>query len=239
MEQSKELENRVVKPEVSIMANDESKRLISIESETEMDNFISQFENFVSENTGVDKTEEEKDELYASAQIYILDLRNKLKDLKSNFYFNRKQYQFLTNLILQKMEYDVNTVFVALELKELMLNMRDVKFSNDKDLDLVEMTPTEVTYLYHIISTHKVRGLTDDAYNFANVLRRIGEVSKIINYYDAAVKRLSTELSTWAVNMGGGELLSEVDDTVQPMTLVSSNDISTKDHDEVVEKSIN
>jgi hypothetical protein len=41
--------------------------------------------------------------------------------------------------------------------------------------NLVRWTPTEVTYLYHIISTHKVRGLTSDAFNFANILRRIGE----------------------------------------------------------------
>ena len=128
------------------------------------------------------------------------------------------------------MEYDVDTVFVAMELKELLLGMREVKFLNDKEIKSSEMTPTEITYLYHLISKHKVKGLTDDSYSFANVLRRIGEVSKIINYYDTTMKGLVSELTTWIVGLGGGELLDELsDDSVQTIALQSNTHDESKE----------
>ena len=103
------------------------------------------------------------------------------------------------------MEYDVNTVFVALELRELMSNMKELQYVDDMTLLSIDMTATEITYLYHLISTHKVKGLTKDAYLFASVLRRIGEISKIINYYDNESKVLVNDVTIWAAGFGGVE----------------------------------
>ncbi len=205
------LENSVVKPSMVILIDGVENRMISVESEVTMDKYIDEFNAFIKDNTGLDSTEEEKDQLYANGQSYIISLRNDLRDLKMSFYFNRRQYQFLTDLILKKMEYDVNTVFIAIELSDLMINMKKIKFEDDKEVNFSEMTPTELTYLYHIISTYKVKGLRDESHHFVNVLRRIGDMSKIIKYYDTYKEDLTSKLTNWAANMGGGELENELD----------------------------
>jgi len=87
----------------------------------------------------------------------------------------------------------------------------DYIFEDDKEVNFSEMTPTELTYLYHIISTYKVKGLRDESHHFVNVLRRIGDMSKIIKYYDTYKEDLTSKLTNWAANMGGGELENELD----------------------------
>jgi hypothetical protein len=92
-----------------------------------------------------------------------------------------------------------------------MAGMKDLKYKDDKECLPTDMTPTEVTYLYHLISTHKVKGLTRDAYTFASILRRIGEISKIVNYYDNESKNLTKDIAIWAANLGGSELVRELE----------------------------
>jgi hypothetical protein len=72
--------------------------------------------------------------------------------------------------------------------------MRDMNFSNDTDLVPVPVNATEITYIYHLIADHKVKGLTKSAYLFAQILRRIGDISKVFNYYDTAGKNLNGDI---------------------------------------------
>ncbi len=199
---TQQIETHVVKPETYFTLGGENHVIIPNTSENKMDTLIEDFHSYIKSNVGTDLSEEDKDQLYGNAQNFIKDLKRELRDAKFNFFLNRRQYSFLTTLVLQKMEYDVNTVFIAIEIRDLMVTLKDMEFKNDDEIKSCQMTPTEVTYLYHIISTHKVRGLTSDAFNFANILRRIGEISKIINYYDNSSKSLTEDLSTWAYNMG-------------------------------------
>lgn len=195
-------ETNVVKPQTSFMVNDVSNRYLSTEDEVALDNALKTAEDFMVNNSGVDSTEEEKDALYNNAQILYKDLYKLVRDNKYQFYMNRTQYKFLTDLLLTKLEYDVDNIFIAIELTTLLASMKDAKFKNDDDLISFAVTATEMTYIYHLISKHKVKGLTKDAFTFSQVLMRIGDLSKIINYYDAAVKQLNTDIQTWAVSMG-------------------------------------
>ena len=62
-----------------------------------------------------------------------------------------------------------------------------------------------------MIQTHKVKGLTQQAYTFASLLTRIGDVSKLINYYDAKAKSLVEDIQKWALSLDGNEsIMSEV-----------------------------
>ena len=102
----------------------------------------------------------------------------------------------MTDLILNKLEYDVNTVFFAIELRDLFDIMKSTKYSGNEYIPY-KVNATEVTYIYHLISKHKVKGLTKDAYTFANILKRIGSISKIFNYYDTTGKNLSNDIQDW------------------------------------------
>jgi hypothetical protein len=191
------IETNVIKPEIGFLHAEEEKLILTNEFESKLDSKITEIEEYMKNNDGKGKSEEEKDNLYKNAQILWKEYTTILKDTKYSFYLNRPQYTFVTDLILRKIDYDVNTVFFAIELTDLLGTMKGVKFSDDEELIGFPVDATEITYIYHLISTHKVKGLSKDAYTFAQVLRRIGEISKIFNYYDAAAKNASSDIQNW------------------------------------------
>lgn len=198
------IQTNVVKPEVKFLSNEQEYILISSESENLLDGKINEIEKFM-EQDGKGKTDEEKDTLYRDAQILWKEYADAMKTAKYNFHLNRPQWKFLTDLLLTKLEYDVNTLFFAIELVDLLGSMRETgKYANDKDLNEFPVNATEITYIYHLISNHKIKGLTKDTFLFSEVLVKIGDISKLFNYYDAVGKNLSTEIQDWVATFEDG-----------------------------------
>jgi len=79
--------------------------------------------------------------------------------------------------------------------------MNGTKFADDIEIKPFKANATEITYMYHLIQSFKVKGLTKEAYTFSKILRRIGDISKIISYYDANAKNLTDEISKWALSL--------------------------------------
>jgi hypothetical protein len=215
------IEVNTVKPAVDFFENELSNRLISIESESLLDSNIESCESYMKDNPITqDVPEGEVDKLYESAKSLYSEFVENFKGTKFNFYLNRPQYNLLTDILIKKLEYDVNTVFVAIELTELLGKMADSKYKNDTDLIQFELDSTQLVYMYHLIQTHKVKGLTKEAYTFAKLLIRFGDVSKLINYYDTCAKNLSGDIQSWVamIPKGGvvsGETLSPVIEEVE------------------------
>lgn len=191
------IETNVIKPEISFMEKEIEYKILTNEFEHNLDVKITEVENYISSNNGKGKSEEEKDELYKNAQELWREYALTLRDTKYNLHLNRSQYQFLTDLILTKLEYDVNTVFLAIELTDLLGSMEGTKYNDNDSLMAFQVNATEITYIYHLIATHKVKGLGKSAYTFAQILRRIGDISKVFNYYDTSGKNLSTDIQDW------------------------------------------
>lgn len=195
------IQTNVVKPKLSFYENEKEHVILKSDFEVELDRKEAEIEKYMSENEGKDKSDEEKDELYRQAQILWNDYADEMREAKYQFYLNRPQYNFLTDLILTKMEYDVNTVFLAIELSNTLRRLKETQnFNDDKELNGFEVNATEITYIYHLISKHKVKGLDKKSYSFAEVLKRIGDISKIVNYYDGIGKNLSTEIQNWVAS---------------------------------------
>lgn len=205
------IETNVVKPEVRFFENDSENLIIDAFNEALLDGKVSSIESYIDNNSGKGKTDEEKDELYRNAQDLWKEYTSTLKDAKYNFHLNRPQWKFLTDLILSKLEYDVNTVFFAIELTNLLGTMRDVKYANDTELVAFPVNATEITYIYHLISKHKVKGLTKDSYLFSEILVRIGNISKVFNYYDTYAKNLSTEIQDWVASFEEGIIVENIE----------------------------
>jgi uncharacterized protein YjaG (DUF416 family) len=197
------IETNVVKPEIKFVTNENEYTLIDTLNEATLDNAIVEIEKFINQS-GKGKTDSEKDELYQGAQDLWNEYAGNMKNAKYNFHLSRPQWKFLTDLLLSKLEYDVNTVFFAIELVELLGTMRDMKFSDDKELRYVAVNATEITYVYHLISKHKVKGLTKDSFLFSEILMKIGDISKIFNYYDAVGKNLSVDIQNWVATFEEG-----------------------------------
>jgi hypothetical protein len=198
------IETNVVKPEIKVLESGKEMILLDNESEKVLDSKIETIVKYISENNGKGKTDKEKDELYLQAQGLWKEFIDSLKEVKYNFHLNRNQHKFLTDLILNKLEYDVNSVFFAIELRELFDILKENKYKNDVDFVSYPVNATEITYIYHLISKHKVRGLTKDSYLFAEVLMKIGNISKVFNYYDATGKNLSTDIQDWVLTFEEG-----------------------------------
>lgn len=193
-----EIQTNVVKPNLAFTYDGNEYLVLDKELETTLDNKVEEIYDFMTANlsNGQNGTEGEKDQLYGKSQTLWSEYAELLKNTKYNFYLNQKQYTFLTGLLNSKMEYDVNTVFFAIELAETLLNFRDVKYVGNEILPN-PVNATEITYIYHLISGHKVKGITNDAYRFSEILVRIGNISKVFNYYDNLGKTLSSDIQTW------------------------------------------
>ena len=226
------MENKIqvntVKPELSFYENDEMNRLLGFDSELLLDSKIESVEIFMKNNTGAGLSELEKDALYADCQKIYVEYKKSLRDVKFNLYLNRPQYNFLTDVLLKKLEYDVNTVFIAIELSKMLASMEGTKYLNDTDIKVFEVDATELTYVYHLIQPYKVKGLTKEAYTFSKLLVRIGELSKVINYYDASAKNLAEDIQNWAIRLDG-----PVDPIVQAQVLPSAEQTTESDKPEV------
>jgi len=212
------IETNVVKPEIKFFENDVENLTIDPSNESILDGKIRSIEDFMENNDGKGKSDEEKDSLYSNSQELWKEYTNALRDVKYNFHLNRVQWKFLTDLILSKLEYDVNTVFFAIELTELLGSMKNVKYSNDEELVAFPVNATEITYIYHLISKYKVKGLTKDSYTFSKVLMRIGNISKLFNYYDSYAKSLSTDIQNWVTSFEDGvfvEKKKKVEETAE------------------------
>ncbi len=198
------IETNVVRPEISFFENDTDNLILTPFYESELENKINQIESYINDNSGKGKTDKEQDELYKNSQNFWKEYSVSLRDTKYNFHLNRNQWKFLTDLILTKLDYDVNTVFFAIELTDLLGTMRDTKYTNDTELISFPVNATEITYIYHLIAQHKVKGLTKDAYMFSQVLKRIGSISKVFNYYDTYGKNLSSDIQDWVTSFEEG-----------------------------------
>lgn len=201
------IETKLVKPETKFFENETEQIILTTEVENILDSKINDIETYMKNTVGKGKSSEEKDAIYGEAQKLWKEYQSSLRDAKYNFHLNRPQWNFLTNLLLKKIEYDVNTIFFAIELTDMLGNMKEVKYKDDKTLIAFPVNATEITYIYHLIQKHKIKGLTNDAYIFAQILRRIGNISKIINYYDTYAKNLANEIQDWVASFEDGVIL--------------------------------
>jgi len=195
------LEVNTIKPDVQFHFNEEEYRILDLAIEDQLDKDILNIENYIEVTSGLGKTDLERDSDYDYAQNMWKTYQHNLREAKFNFYLDRSQYNLLTDLLLKKLEYDVNTLFIALELSELLGSMSGSKYNTDLELKTFGVTPTEITYIYHLIQNYKVKGLTKESITFSKILIRIGDISKIVSYYDASVKRLTEEIQTWAISL--------------------------------------
>lgn len=191
-----EIVTNVVKPSTTFELEGVEYITLNKEFEEKLDNSFDDIVKYITDNDGVDKTDEVKNNLYGEAQKLWSVFKTNLDQTKYNFNLNKDQWKFLTSLILTKLEYDTNTVFVAIELNTLLKEMGKAKFK-DGETQAFHVNATEVTYIYHLISTFKVKGLTSDAFNFASVLRKIGDISKLVNFYDTQGKNIANDITNW------------------------------------------
>lgn len=195
------IESHVVKPKMSFVENELEYLLLDSVDEATLDSQITEINTYIKSHDGRFQSEEYKDQLYSESKKLWEDYAKFLRNMDFSFYLNKNQFEYLTNLLISEMEYDVNTIFFAIDLTNMLGEWNKVEMGDDdKELKHLTADATEMTYIYHLISKHKVKGLTEESYRFAEVLKRVSEVSKIITYYDTAAKNMAKEIQDWVAS---------------------------------------
>ena len=208
---SEKLEVNTVKPQISFSIDGVEMRILDVDSELRLDGEIDSIRSFMSSTNGVGKTDEQKDMDYANAQVMWKSYQQDLRVVKFNFNLDRLQYTLLTDILLKKLEYDVDNIFIAIELTELLASMHGAKYNDESQIKSFVCNATEITYIYHLIKSFKVKGITKDTYTFSKILLRIGEISKLVSYYDANAKNLTKDIAEWALTLDGNDgILEEI-----------------------------
>jgi hypothetical protein len=212
------IEVSTIKPDVSFYHNDNFLRIMNIDDESKLDNHIVSIKNYMITTDGIGKTEEQKDMDYHFCQSIWKNYRQDLQSTTFNFYLNRSQYTLLTDILLKKLEYDVDSLFIAIDLSDLLKSMSGTKYQNDEELKFFKATATETTFIYHLIKNYKVKGLTKEAFTFAEIVKRIADISKIVSYYDAHAKNLTEDIGKWALKLDDtSNLMTEIPDLPKPI----------------------
>lgn len=186
------------KPELSFERDGKTYLIISEEQSNKLDSLKESVENFIKEKSQLSGlSEEEQDNLYKEAQTLWGEYANELKETKFFMNMTPDVSKYIAYLLNDKVEYDVNSVFFAIEISDRIKDLRKLK---DEDHTL-ELNATEITYFYHLLSSHKVKGLSKDTYSFVDFLLRIGELSKVINYYNTWAEHLKSDIHQWVALM--------------------------------------
>ena len=215
MSQTK-LEVNTVKPDLFFTKKESTFRILDTDTEFKLDSSITNLEEYIKNTNGFGKSEEQKDMDYAHAQYLWKEYQTELKNCKLNFHLDQSQYSLLTDLLIKKLEYDTNTVFIAIELVDLLGSIKGTKFQGE-EVKSFKVTATEITYIYHLIQNYKVKGLSKEAFTFAEILRRIGEISKVVSFYDARAKNFTEEIAKWALSLDAdsASLINEVSEKAE------------------------
>jgi hypothetical protein len=196
-----QIETNVVKPRMFFRENEKEYFLMNSVDEATLDAQINEIEGYIKSNDGRFQSEEYKDRLYSESKKLWEDYAHFLRNVNFSFYLNKKQFEYLTDLLIQELDYDQDTIFFAIELTNMLGEWTKVETSeDDTDFKSFSADAIEITYIYHLISKHKVTGLTDSSYRFAEVLKRLKEVHKVISYYDAAAKSMAKEIQDWVAS---------------------------------------
>lgn len=165
----------------------------------EEDNLINLIKKFDPNLDEVKKmTEEQKDKIYDIAQYLFNNFQKKLNQLNFHFPVDNEERKFIFNVFKNKIEYDQNEVF---QLDELKNNYLDVEFKNENGVYNTYINVNDLIVFYHLFSKYKVKGITNEFYNFIQILKKIGERIKLFNAYNVVIQRLSNDFQLWGGNL--------------------------------------
>jgi hypothetical protein len=212
------------KPCTEVFYNNNNLRLISLEAETTLDTKIQNVEFYIESNHGYNADESIKDGLYKTAQELFKDFGEYFRDVKYNLHLNKKQFNFITNLLITKLEYNAETVFDAISLSNMLGNWKDIfdkankiKLSKKEEETATNPYPfdvTEINYLIRLISMHKVKGLQPETYVFADIISKIDTITTLFKYYNAKFEFIKSDIHSWVAEFDGvtteGNIRSEM-----------------------------
>jgi hypothetical protein len=178
-----------------------------------LNSFEKQVNEFIQANKDKANSEEEiKDKLYEDVKAIWNSYQDTLRDTLYNFNLTKHEFKLLKKIIFRELEYTEDNIFIALRVKNNFFDA--VSEPNNSGLTTYNIKIDDIIFVHHLIKEYKVKGLTEDSYNFASLIEKIGEISKLFNMFNATSKELSTQVQNWTAGLTGPDLV-ESEDTVE------------------------
>ncbi len=121
-----------------------------------------------------------------------------------NLTLTRREYIYLKNLILKKITYKRQELFLGLLVRDEFFRVVDAEKSAVKTnlaftggKETFKLDITSITRISHLTTFHEINGLDEDAEVFAEILKKIGNISKIYEVYSGKGDDASAEGGNW------------------------------------------
>jgi hypothetical protein len=151
---------------------------------------------------------EEREASWTKYTEYMSNYGKTLGSIKYNFFLTKEDYLFLKNVILSKTKYDRNNVFIGMIVRDDFFRKFDSEviptktslYKGDGTVpELFQIDINEITRISHLTSLYEVQGLTKEAESFFNIIRKIGDISKIFEVFKTKGDDINTKGGDWTM----------------------------------------
>jgi len=187
-----------------------------------IENLIKQMHELIKDAPSKEKQIKEKQ--YSDYTELISTYNTSLSNLKFNFILDRDEYLYLKNLILHKISYNRENIFLGLLIKDNFFNHYDSDKSYNKtslfktNSETFKLTIVELTRISHISNLVEIKGLDKEAELYSSIVRKIGDISKAIDYFDTLGAMTTEKGTNWILmfdNNQEGQVQEELTPTVE------------------------
>jgi hypothetical protein len=178
------------------------------EDKDRVEALVLEVEDFYKEEIPSEKTARET--TYRNYVSKIEEFGRTMASVLYNLQLTREEYLFIKDTIFKKLEYDRENVFVALMVRDEFFNKfdgedksttkTDVEFDEvgGKNIAVFPIDINNLTRISHLLGLYIVKDITSrKADNFASVVKKIGDISKVFNYYKIKGEQLQTKGDNW------------------------------------------
>ncbi len=177
--------------------------ILTKEDKTSLEDCITNILNIY--ETPISTTKEEREEQYKTYRDIITNYGKLLGEIKYNLLLSKEEYLYLKNLVLNKLDYDRQNLFVGLLVRDNFFNKYDSEnnstrtalFKDGIEVEAFPLDINEITRISHLTGLHTIQGLDKKADNFANIIKKIGDISKIFDIYNSKGQQLSEQGGNW------------------------------------------
>ncbi len=156
-------------------------------------------------NTPVSEVAQERDAQYSKYRELITSYGKTLGEIKYNLLLSRDEYMFLKNLIINKISYDRQNLFVGLLVRDNFFYKYDTEknvaktslFVGESIVEAFPLDINEITRISHLTGLHEIQGLDKKADIYANIVKKIGDISKIFEIFNSRGQELSEKGGNW------------------------------------------
>lgn len=173
--------------------------LLNKEDATALNATIETIDTYIEDESVKTLDESGQNEYYEKVVAEFNKLISQIRTMRISFALNAVEAKYMYNVITEKITYKPGDLFVALRVKDSILDKYPKPidaFDNEYD---VPLTADLINILNYVLNLHTVTGIKPSAITFAKVYEKIGEAAKVFNHWDIVSKNLQQKIDNWSL----------------------------------------